>query len=567
MAQQNINFGSGPDDPNADVIRAAFAKCQNNFSELYKSSASSGVTELLVGTGLTQDNTTGKINVSANINQVKVSSTTLDVGINGSTGSNTATLSRGTDTIVINIGNTITTETIYNAKFGANASNQPNITAVGTLTGLTSSGVVSVTDSTVSTSKTSGALVVSGGVGIGGNMYANTVNSSEILNVGATASATNTVKLQVDSPTGQTANIARFSKSSVDQVWITSTGNVQTINSIIADGNIQANTTITAPQLKSTIATGTQPLTVISTTQVDNLNANLLNGFYASQSSVANTIVTRYANNAITVESVNANSISSSAQSNITQLGTLTSLTTSGQITSQVSSGTAPLVIASNTLVANLNANLLNGLTTAIPATPSTIVVRSSNGDITANNFIGTMSSTSISVVDNSANNAVTITQLGSGNAFVVTDEPTDTTVFLISNSGAVGIGVNTSISTNAKLEVLGNVKVTNHLTVSTTHSVSGAGLKSLVSYSSSLYRSSKHHIQISQASKYQASEVLLIHDGTTAYLTEYGVVYSSTDLGTISAALSGGSVNLQITLTDTGNTASITVLSDITLI
>lgn len=377
MAQQNINFGSGPDDPNADVIRAAFAKCQNNFSELYKSSASSGVTELLVGAGLTQDNTTGKINVSANINQVKVSSTTLEVGINGSTGSNTATLSRGTDTIVINIGNTITTGTIYNAKFGANASNQPNIT----------------------------------------------------------------------------------------------------------------------------------------------------------------------------------------------QLGTLTSLTTLGQITSQISSGTAPLVIASNTLVANLNANLLNGLTTAIPATPSTIVVRSSNGDITANNFIGTMSSTSISVVDNSANNAVTITQLGSGNAFVVTDEPTDTTVFLISNSGGVGIGVNTSISTNAKLEVLGNVKVNNHLTVSTTHSVSGAGLISLVSYSSSLYRSSKHHIQITQASKYQASEVLLIHDGTTAYLTEYGVVYSSTDLGTISAALSGGSVNLQITLTDTGNTASITVLSDITLI
>ena len=117
MAQQNINFGSGPDDPNADSIRASFAKCQNNFSELYKSSASSGVTELLVGSGLTQDNTTGKVNVYANINQVKVSSTTLNVGINGSTGSNTATLTRGTDIIVIDIGNTITTGLIYNAKF------------------------------------------------------------------------------------------------------------------------------------------------------------------------------------------------------------------------------------------------------------------------------------------------------------------------------------------------------------------------------------------------------------------------------------------------------------------
>lgn len=567
MAQQNINFGSGPDDPNADSIRASFAKCQNNFSELYKSSASSGVTELLVGSGLTQDNTTGKVNVYANINQVKVSSTTLNVGINGSTGSNTATLTRGTDIIVIDIGNTITTGLIYNAKFAANASNQPNITSLGTLTGLTSSGTVSITDTTNSTSKTTGALTITGGLGVNGNIFSNTVNSSETLNVGLSATLNNTVKLQVDSPSSQTANIARFSKNSIDQVWITASGNVQTINSIVAEGNIQSNTSISAPQLKSTVATGTQPLTVVSTTQVDNLNANLLNGFYASQTPVANTIVTRFANNAITVETLNANSISSSAQSNITQLGTLVSLTTSGQITSQVTTGTAPFVIASTTVVSNLNANLLNGITTAVPATPSTIVVRSSSGDITANNFIGTMTSSSISVTDNSANNAVTISQQGSGNAFVVTDEPSDTTVFLISNSGDVGIGVNSTVSTNAKLEVLGNVKVNNHLTVSTSHSVSGVGLKSLVSYSSSLYRSSKHHIQISQASKYQASEVLLIHDGSSSFLTEYGVVYSSNDLGSISSSLSGGLVTLQITLTDTSNTAAITVLSDITLI
>lgn len=567
MAQQNINFGSGPDDPNADSIRASFAKCQNNFTELYRSSATTGVTELLVGVGLVQDSTVGKVNVYANIHQVKVSSTTLNVGINGSTGSNTATLTRGSDTLVIDIGDSITTGIIYNAMFAANASNQPNITSLGTLTGLTSSGTASITDTTISTSKTTGALTISGGLGVNGNIFSNTVNSSETLNVGLSATLNNTVKLQVDSPSSQTANIARFSKNSIDQVWITASGNVQTINSMVAEGNIQSNTSISAPQLKSTVATGTQPLTVVSTTQVDNLNANLLNGFYASQTPVANTIVTRFANNAITVETLNANSISASAQSNITQLGTLVSLTTSGQITSQVTTGTAPFVIASTTVVSNLNANLLNGITTAVPATPSTIVVRSSSGDITANNFIGTMTSSSISVTDNSANNAVTISQQGSGNAFVVTDEPSDTTVFLISNSGDVGIGVNSTVSTNAKLEVLGNVKVNNHLTVSTSHSVSGVGLKSLVSYSSSLYRSSKHHIQISQASKYQASEVLLIHDGSSTHLTEYGVVYSSNDLGSLSSSLSGGLVTLQITLTDTSNTAAITVLSDITLL
>ena len=35
MAQQNIDFGTFPDDPDADAIRTAFQKVQNNFSELY----------------------------------------------------------------------------------------------------------------------------------------------------------------------------------------------------------------------------------------------------------------------------------------------------------------------------------------------------------------------------------------------------------------------------------------------------------------------------------------------------------------------------------------------------
>jgi len=48
---------------------------------------------------------------------------------------------------------------------------QPNVTSVGTLTGLTSSGAVSITDSTASTSTTTGALKVTGGLGLAGAAY------------------------------------------------------------------------------------------------------------------------------------------------------------------------------------------------------------------------------------------------------------------------------------------------------------------------------------------------------------------------------------------------------------
>lgn len=46
-----------------------------------------------------------------------------------------------------------------------------SLTSVGTLTGLTSSGIVNVNNGTASTAINNGALVVSGGVGVGGNLF------------------------------------------------------------------------------------------------------------------------------------------------------------------------------------------------------------------------------------------------------------------------------------------------------------------------------------------------------------------------------------------------------------
>ncbi|QBQ74980.1 structural protein [Cyanophage S-RIM4] len=70
-------------------------------------------------------------------------------------------------------------------------------------------------------------------------------------------------------------------------------------------------------------------------------------------------------------------------------------LTVDGQIISQVSSGPA-LVIPNTTKINNLNADLLDSMTTASAATPTTVVNRDSNGDfaanqITVNNGIGVL--------------------------------------------------------------------------------------------------------------------------------------------------------------------------------
>ena len=59
--------------------------------------------------------------------------------------------------------------------------------------------------------------------------------------------------------------------------------------------------------------------------------------------------------------------------------------TVDGQIISNLATGTAPLSIASTTKVANLNVDLLDGMTTASANTASTVVNRDASGDFAAN--------------------------------------------------------------------------------------------------------------------------------------------------------------------------------------
>ena len=108
--------------------------------------------------------------------------------------------------------------------------------------------------------------------------------------------------------------------------------------------------------LASTVATGTAPFTVASTTNVANLNASSLNGAtFAAPGAIGSTTAST---------------------------GAFTTVSASGVITSTVATGTAPFTVASTTQVANLNAATLGGATFAAPGaiggtTPSTVAATS----------------------------------------------------------------------------------------------------------------------------------------------------------------------------------------------
>jgi len=107
--------------------------------------------------------------------------------------------------------------------------------------------------------------------------------------------------------------------------------NILTVNGNAQVGNLAATSTITSPRFVSTIATGTAPLTVTSTTVVANLNADRVDGFDTSVSSTANTIVVRNADSNIAANNISG-TLTTAAQPNITSLGNATQVTVSGNL-------------------------------------------------------------------------------------------------------------------------------------------------------------------------------------------------------------------------------------------
>ncbi|WP_368107211.1 tail fiber domain-containing protein [Bacteroides nordii] len=73
-----------------------------------------------------------------------------------------------------------------------------------------------------------------------------------------------------------------------------------------SDKNIFAAGNITGTRLMSNVAQGTSPLVVTSTTRVENLNADLLDNYHASDIATANTVVIRDANNYTYLKYINS---------------------------------------------------------------------------------------------------------------------------------------------------------------------------------------------------------------------------------------------------------------------
>lgn len=116
----------------------------------------------------------------------------------------------------------------------------------------------------------------------------------------------------------------------------------------------------------------------------------------------------------------------------------------------------------------------------------------------------------------------------------------------------------NTTIGTNSSNTITLNGKISSDLKIKdagvdvATTSVTTTNQLSVFSYAAATYRTAKILVQIvdSTNSAYHSAEFILIHNGTTVNLVQYGVVATGSELGTFDAAISGGNVQLLFTAT-----------------
>lgn len=152
---------------------------------------------------------------------------------------------------------------------------------------------------------------------------------------------------------------------------------------------------------------------------------------------------------------------------------------------------------------------------------------------------------------------------VSSANQVLILSNSTITTVTLQSNTVTISPTSNTTVSgqqltVSANVTFSGNAFSAKTLAVNSvselgsfSNSFASVSSVTLDTFDKSVYRSAEYVIQCGYATGgvYQTSKVLVVHDGTTAYSTEYGVVSSNgSSLATFTSSVSGSNVNLTIT-------------------
>lgn len=115
---------------------------------------------------------------------------------------------------------------------------------------------------------------------------------------------------------------------------------------------------------------------------------------------------------------------------------------------------------------------------------------------------------------------------------------------------------LNTGGTITGDLTVQGSNKSLDAETYSSNTTVATVSEVSIDTFTASSYRTARYLVQITEGTKYHATEFMLIHNGTNVNAIEYATVTTDGELGTFTADINTGLVRLRFTATDTNSRA-----------
>jgi hypothetical protein len=305
--------------------------------------------------------------------------------------------------------------------------------------------------------------------------------------------------------------------------------------------------------------------TATSTTNIPNLTGDISSSNTVTTLATVNSNVGTFGGTgAIPVVTVNGKGLVTGISTVAPNNGTLT-LAVSGTGLSGSASFTANQSGAS-TFTVTSNATSAN--------TVSTIVARDGSGNFSAGTITASLTGTATTTTNipnltgaiTSNNTTTSLGSFTSANlAAALTDETgSGANVFATSPTLVTPVlGAATATSVTASGAITANsYNVGADVGISTTRTtVATTAATTIDSFAIASFRSARIQVQITQSTNYQASDILIIHDGTTASIVEYGSIATNDYLGTFSASVSGGNCLLRINMSS-ATSSTVKVLS-----
>ena len=526
----------------------------------------------IVNSSLTSVGTLATLNVSGNANVGNLGTAGLIVATGNVTGGNLVTAGIVSATGNVSGGN-LTTGGVVAATGNVSGGNlttggalsvtgNANVGNIGANNAiLTTGNITTINSGLLQNGNSNITLTANGNISlfVTGNTTARMVATATGVNVAGTFNATgnaNVGNLGTGGLITATGNVSGGNLTTGGVVAATgnvSGGNLTTGGVVAATGNVSGGNITTAGQLVSSVAIGTAPLVVTSTTLVTNLNADLLDGLNSATANTASTIAAR---------------------------------DSSGNLSANFFIGNGSQLTGLNTsIISNGNSNV------SVPAANGNVNISAvGNANIlvvtgTGVNVAGTLNATGNANVGNlgtagliTATGNVTGGNLTTGGVVAATGNVTAGNVY--ANSGTIGASLLTgtlttvaqpnitSVGTLSSLVVSGNVTAGNvRLNGGLTSNRSNVAVTTntvIDQFAPATFRTAKYIISASGDNGFQSIETLLVHDGVDAYITIYGSISSnvSSEIINLSANLNGVSGNISLYASNIGPNVRVNIVS-----